>query len=223
MKDESSLKKLIIDEEKLLSLGFEKSSNTYNYKTKIMNNQFELLISIDKNNAINSTVIEIESNEEYMIYNVESSTGNFVGQMREEYNKIIDEIKNDCCSINVFKSEYANLIIKYIKEKYGDEFEYLWMKFPENAVTRNKTNNKWYSALLIVDKVKIGIEEDGKIEIIDLLLQPEKIEKIVDNEKYYAGYHMNKKHWITIKLDGTVNIKEIYKLIDNSYELSLRK
>ncbi len=39
----------------------------------------------------------------------------------------------------------------------------------------------------------------------------------------FAGYHMNKKHWITIKLDGSVNINEIYELIDNSYNLSKNK
>lgn len=34
---------------------------------------------------------------------------------------------------------------------------------------------------------------------------------------------MNKKYWITIKLDGTVDIKEIYGLLDNSYNLSKNK
>ncbi|QQS35859.1 MAG: MmcQ/YjbR family DNA-binding protein [Ignavibacteriales bacterium] len=48
-------------------------------------------------------------------------------------------------------------------------------------------------------------------------------------EKYEAvipGYHMNKKHWNTIILDGSVPVKEIYKWIDDSYDLivaSLKK
>lgn len=32
---------------------------------------------------------------------------------------------------------------------------------------------------------------------------------------------MNKKSWITIKLDESLNIKKIYGLIDNSYKLSI--
>lgn len=32
---------------------------------------------------------------------------------------------------------------------------------------------------------------------------------------------MNKKSWITIRLDNSVNIKTIYDLIDNSYSLSI--
>jgi predicted DNA-binding protein (MmcQ/YjbR family) len=33
------------------------------------------------------------------------------------------------------------------------------------------------------------------------------------------GYHMNKKHWNTINLDGAVPDKEILSWIDHSYEL----
>lgn len=34
---------------------------------------------------------------------------------------------------------------------------------------------------------------------------------------------MNKNSWITIKLDGSLELKEIYRLIDNSYQLSFKK
>lgn len=33
------------------------------------------------------------------------------------------------------------------------------------------------------------------------------------------GYHMNKKHWNTIFIDGTVPDKEIFSWIDHSYDL----
>ncbi|MFN8211237.1 MAG: MmcQ/YjbR family DNA-binding protein [Bacteroidales bacterium] len=33
------------------------------------------------------------------------------------------------------------------------------------------------------------------------------------------GYHMNKKHWNTVKLDGSVPDKEILSWIDHSYNL----
>lgn len=223
MEDKISFKDLIIDFQKLLQLGFVKENDYYKYETKIINNQFSLIVKIYKDNTIISDVIEISTNEKFMLYYVTSATGDFVGKIKEEYNNIFEKIKNTCCSKNIFKSKYSHLIIEYIHTKYNDELEYLWEKFPNNAIWRNKDNNKWYGALLIVDKSKIGIDEAGSIEIIDLLLEPESIEKIVDNKKYFAGYHMNKKHWITIKLDGSVNINEIYKFIDKSYNLSINK
>lgn len=41
-------------------------------------------------------------------------------------------------------------------------------------------------------------------------------------EKYPAvqpGYHMNKKHWITVIMDGTVPDKVLLGWVDNSYQL----
>jgi predicted DNA-binding protein (MmcQ/YjbR family) len=32
------------------------------------------------------------------------------------------------------------------------------------------------------------------------------------------GYHMNKKHWNTIYLDGSIPDKEVFSWIDHSYE-----
>jgi predicted DNA-binding protein (MmcQ/YjbR family) len=33
------------------------------------------------------------------------------------------------------------------------------------------------------------------------------------------GYHMNKKHWNTVLLDGTLPLQLVRELIDHSYEL----
>ncbi len=34
-----------------------------------------------------------------------------------------------------------------------------------------------------------------------------------------AGYHLNKRHWITLLLDGSIPEKEMQGLIDHSYDL----
>ena len=41
-------------------------------------------------------------------------------------------------------------------------------------------------------------------------------------EQYAAvipGWHMNKKHWNTIIIDGSISNKELQKMIDHSYDL----
>jgi len=37
------------------------------------------------------------------------------------------------------------------------------------------------------------------------------------------GYHMNKTHWNTVKLDSDVPDDEVFKLIDHSYDLVFTK
>ena len=40
--------------------------------------------------------------------------------------------------MHIFKFEQSHKIIKYINKKYEDDFEYLWEKFPNNAIARIK-------------------------------------------------------------------------------------
>jgi len=37
------------------------------------------------------------------------------------------------------------------------------------------------------------------------------------------GYHMNKKHWNNVTIDGSIPSQEIYKMIDFSYDLVFSK
>jgi predicted DNA-binding protein (MmcQ/YjbR family) len=55
---------------------------------------------------------------------------------------------------------------------------------------------------------------------INLKCDPEKaIEMREEFESVQPGYHMNKKHWNTIIIDGTVPAKDLFEWIDNSYNL----
>lgn len=211
-----------IDYNKLLDYGFELQDNNYILKTKIYDEQFEMIVNIS-NNEQTSKLIDLVNEDEYILVDIQDSTGEFVGKVREEYENILDNIINKCTTPNVFKSKQAKEIIKYVKEKYDNDLEYLWKKFPNNAVWRNKENNKWYGALLVISERKLEIDSDKIVDIIDLRYQKESINKITDNNKIFAGYHMNKDSWITIKLDNSIELQEIYKLIDNSYLLSLEK
>ena len=223
MRDLSSkFKNKSIDYNKLLNYGFELQDSNYILKTKIYDEQFEIIVNIS-NNEQKSKLIDLANEDEYVLVDIQDSTGEFVGKMREQYENVLDDIVTKCTIPNVFKSEQAKEVIKYVKEKYNDDLEYLWKKFPNNAVWRNKENNKWYGILLVLSERKLEIDSDKIIDIIDLRYQKESINKIIDNSKVFAGYHMNKYSWITIRLDGSMNIEEIYKLIDNSYILSLEK
>jgi predicted DNA-binding protein (MmcQ/YjbR family) len=52
-------------------------------------------------------------------------------------------------------------------------------------------------------------------------------EKAIDlREQYPAavlpGYHMNKKHWNTIIVDGVLSKKQLFEMVDHSYQLVLK-
>lgn len=207
----------------LLSYGFIQKDEQYIYSVNLMKNSFNLNICIKESNEVTIKIIDIETNDEYTPIYIQNISGGFVGKIRKEYELILNDIAEKCTIKERFKSDYAKKIVKYIAEKYKNEPEYLWDKTPNNAVFREKSTGKWYAALLEVEKSKIGINEVGRIEIIDLKATSDKIFSLVDNINYLPGYHMNKKHWFTIKLDGSVPIKIIYSLIDDSFNIIKKK
>jgi len=55
---------------------------------------------------------------------------------------------------------------------------------------------------------------------INLKCEPEKaIELREKYEEVLPGYHMNKMHWNTIKLDGILKDSNVIEWIDDSYNL----
>jgi predicted DNA-binding protein (MmcQ/YjbR family) len=64
---------------------------------------------------------------------------------------------------------------------------------------------------------------DNPLEV-NLKCEPELSELL--RVKYTAikpGYHMNKRHWITLTLDGSIPKHEVQFLIDLSYELVVKR
>ena len=85
---------------------------------------------------------------------------------------------------------------------------------------RRKDNQKWYAVILTISRQKLGLNGNDKIEVMDLRGLPEEIAGLTDGQKYFPGYHMNKKHWYTLCLDGSVGLEEIYRRVDESYLLA---
>ena len=208
-----------IDYDKLLAYGFD---HNYYYETQIGEGQFKVIIELGKEKKV-SKVIDLVYGEEYTLVDVVGASGNFVGKLREEYEKVLYDIIKKCTTSNLFKNKQTKEIIQHVKEKYQDELEFLWKSSPNNAIWRNKENQKWYAVLLTIPAQRLGMDSLEQIEIIDLRYPKGKTSDIIDNERIYAGYHMNKKSWITIVLDNRMETKKIIELLDNSYLLSLNK
>ena len=65
----------------------------------------------------------------------------------------------------------------------------------------------------------IGLKKDGSLSL-NLKVVPE-IGEIIRQQHptIIPGYHMNKRHWITVPLDGSVPDEEVFGLIESSYHL----
>lgn len=111
-------------------------------------------------------------------------------------------------------------VIRYAEDTYGVEPEFLWAKSPQNAVLRHRNGGKWFAALLNVRKKQLGIPGEGRVDIINVKCDPKLAASLLDGTSRLPAYHMNKEHWITLLLDGSVPADELHALLDMSYELT---
>lgn len=121
-------------------------------------------------------------------------------------------------------SETTTEVLEYIKTKYDAKPEFLWAKTPGNAAFRHCGNKKWFGALLLdMPRKTLGLPGEGRVDILNLKCEPRMIGSILDGTRFLPGYHMNKEHWITLLLDGSIPLQEIFPLIDLSYALIEKK
>ena len=111
-------------------------------------------------------------------------------------------------------------LFAYAKDTYQSVPEYLWAKTPEAAVLRNMKNQKWYAVFLNVSREKLGLKEKESVWIVNLKCDPLFKGSLLEMDGYYPAYHMNKNHWISILLDGTVAEEQLRNLLDFSYQLT---
>lgn len=120
----------------------------------------------------------------------------------------------------VNKMRNFNELCELLKNRYSVEPEFPWKKDLESAVFRHINSNKWFVLYMVVNNDKLGIENNGVSNIINLKCYPEMIGTLRMKECILPAYHMNKEHWISVILDGKLKDSEILSLIDISYELT---
>ena len=114
-------------------------------------------------------------------------------------------------------------IEKYINENYDILQEHPWEKYPEDTTFKHKNNKKWFALVMIVPYEKLHIEKEGSVYVINLKNIPDMLGGLLQTEGILPAYHMNKEHWISVLLDGTVSKEKICDLIDISYDLTIKK
>lgn len=108
-------------------------------------------------------------------------------------------------------------IFEYAKRTYGTEPEYLWVKYPSYAVLRHRDNGKWYGIVMDVPRNRLGLPGTDPVDVLDVRCDPLLADLLRQSPGFLPGYHMNKKYWISILLDGTVSDEAILEILDVSY------
>ena len=109
-------------------------------------------------------------------------------------------------------------VFAYVKKKYKAEPEYLWRSYPDYTVFRHAENRKWFGIVMNVPERVLGLPGNDTTDILNVKVDdPILLDLLLRQSGYFPGWHMNRRNWISILLDGTVAYEKICGMIDASF------
>ena len=88
----------------------------------------------------------------------------------------------------------------------------------DTTVLRHGGSGKWFGILMKVPRGKVGLSGEGVAEILNLKCDPMLSYGLRQTHPdILPAWHMNKQHWITVLLDGSVPDDKVFDLIDMSF------
>ena len=209
------VEKYNFSKEKLLQYGFREEAEKLIYRKEILDSSF-LIEIVFVNSQLLIEVYDIEFDEIYSLYSVDSAVGETVQNIREHVEKLLSSILGLADESGKISSE----IIDYCNNKYGENHVNPFKKHPDILAFVNE-KNKWYALMSNVEYNKLNKTSNiiTKVKILNVKYPTDKILEIIDNKNIFPAYHMNKKHWISIVLDKNIKLETIKELIDISYSL----
>ena len=111
----------------------------------------------------------------------------------------------------------------YIQDYYGIKPDYPWMKHLNHAVFRHPCNRKWFALMMDVPRNKLGLSGSDVLDVVNLKCQSQYLDALLEEKGFFPGYHMNKAHWVTVALDGSVEEYKIKMILDMSYNATAPK
>lgn len=210
--------------EKLLDFGFVQAGQTYSYTEKLLADDFQAQIEVSSDGLVTGRVIDLDLQEEYVAFRIDHQLGNFTGQVREAYGAILEKIASACFEEAPFNWAQANRLATYVSQAYGDLPDYPFKRIPEAGVYRFPSNQKWYALVMTIKRQQLeGSKERfnaqellDDVEIVNLKVDPKDLPDLLTLPGVFLSYHMNKKSWLTVLLDGSLADDLLFKLVDKS-------
>ena len=115
-------------------------------------------------------------------------------------------------------------ICQYVESKYNRPIEYLWARSPMSGVFRHEDNRKWFGIIMNVKNKNLGLGGEDEVDVLNVKIDDAMLKDyLLHTSGFLPAYHMNKNHWISILLDGSVELDKIYDVIDMSFGITASK
>ena len=203
--------------------GFRRKGRSgWEYAAPIDGTFLECRVSISARGVISEKVVDLSSGDDYALYRVADATGRFVGQVREAVTALLKRIAASCFERDVFILEQSRALLETVRNRWNEELEFLWEDSPEYAVLRRTDTGKWYGVMMRLPGRKFGLD-DAVSEFILLRIPRGSGDAVLSDNRFLPAYHMNKRTWFAIRLDGGVELAEILRLTESSRKQAVKR
>lgn len=110
--------------------------------------------------------------------------------------------------------DFFDCILPSTVKFHGVSPDFPWESNPTFAVYRHASNRKWFALVMDIPKERLGIKDDGMIDIVNLKCDPVLIGSLRNENGIFPAYHMSKDKWISVALDGSVDDEQIKMLLE---------
>ena len=91
----------------------------------------------------------------------------------------------------------------------------------DSTVLRHGAGGKWFGLMMKVPREKVGLDGPGTAEVLNLKCDPLVSFGMRQGcPDILPAWHMNKQHWISVRLEGDVPEDTLKTLIEMSYDLT---
>lgn len=108
----------------------------------------------------------------------------------------------------------------YLADTYSTQGEHLFAKYPSFLVLRHNGNQKWFAVIMDIPRKNLKLLGEGEISVVNLKCDTRLIGSFREEPGIFPGWHMNKAHWLSVALDGTVDDETIKFLVEMSCKLT---
>ena len=113
-----------------------------------------------------------------------------------------------------------NELITHVAERYSVAPEYPWSRWPSYAVFRHRGNRKWFGVLMDVPAARLGLEGEGKVDVLNVKVDPDDTAALRLADFVLPAYHMNKENWVSVVIEGGVPDDMLADMLETSHRLT---
>ena len=211
----------VLNPKTLKAFGFEKSNQEpkpeYVCKKSIDvdGSVFDVIISFCPATSLTALVFDSATGDRYSLFDMPGARGAFIGKMREQVQKIIDDFKATCFTEQDLHEKY----ISYLASHFGVKPDFPWDDSPDYCVFRCP-NGKWFALVMKIKYKQLGLGSgDEEVWVVNMKHDADNIPNAIDKHSVFPAWHMSKKHWLTVLLTAVTDFEKLCKLTKRSFEL----